>query len=140
MGSYVFCILYYVLFFFFKQKTAYEMRISDLSSDVCSSDLSSRSAIVIAAVSALPLGLGWPSVTKMKRRFRMVASAAEAVNQVTASWAARSKFVPKVGAPAATKALRASMSATVACGFSILVVALFHSTTDRSEEHTSELQ
>src|SRR3546814_5596544 len=34
------CTLYYVcLFFFFKQKTAYEMRISDWSSDVCSSDL-----------------------------------------------------------------------------------------------------
>src|SRR3546814_8891907 len=28
-----------MLFFFFKQKTAYEMRISDWSSDVCSSDL-----------------------------------------------------------------------------------------------------
>src|SRR3546814_11880330 len=32
----VFCFLF---FFFFKQKTAYEMRISDWSSDVCSSDL-----------------------------------------------------------------------------------------------------
>src|SRR3546814_11091784 len=30
------------VFFFFKQKTAYEMRISDWSSDVCSSDLKSR--------------------------------------------------------------------------------------------------
>src|SRR3546814_3309788 len=30
---------YEVLIFFFKQKTAYEMRISDWSSDVCSSDL-----------------------------------------------------------------------------------------------------
>src|SRR3546814_3492624 len=30
--------------FFLKQKTAYEMRISDWSSDVCSSDLSFRSA------------------------------------------------------------------------------------------------
>src|SRR3546814_12875633 len=29
----------FLSFFFFKQKTAYEMRISDLSSDVCSSDL-----------------------------------------------------------------------------------------------------
>src|SRR3546814_9919270 len=28
-----------MVFFFFKQKTAYEMRISDWSSDVCSSDL-----------------------------------------------------------------------------------------------------
>src|SRR3546814_7270303 len=33
--SYVFVLF----FFFFKQKTAYEMRISDWSSDVCSSDL-----------------------------------------------------------------------------------------------------
>src|SRR3546814_5553811 len=31
--------LSYSFFFFFKQKTAYEMRISDWSSDVCSSDL-----------------------------------------------------------------------------------------------------
>src|SRR3546814_2910476 len=31
-------------FFFFKQKTAYEMRISDWSSDVCSSDLAPLSA------------------------------------------------------------------------------------------------
>src|SRR3546814_1568514 len=30
---------YCFFFFFFKQKTAYEMRISDWSSDVCSSDL-----------------------------------------------------------------------------------------------------
>src|SRR3546814_20722044 len=30
------------MFFFFKQKTAYEMRISDWSSDVCSSDLLGR--------------------------------------------------------------------------------------------------
>src|SRR3546814_2622754 len=31
--------IYSECFFFFKQKTAYEMRISDWSSDVCSSDL-----------------------------------------------------------------------------------------------------
>src|SRR3546814_1814008 len=31
--------LFVFFFFFFKQKTAYEMRISDWSSDVCSSDL-----------------------------------------------------------------------------------------------------
>src|SRR3546814_6531921 len=31
-----------ILVFFFKQKTAYEMRISDWSSDVCSSDLHER--------------------------------------------------------------------------------------------------
>src|SRR3546814_2142930 len=39
---YSWCVVYmcfYSVFFFFKQKTAYEMRISDWSSDVCSSDL-----------------------------------------------------------------------------------------------------
>src|SRR3546814_7800915 len=34
-----FVVLFHAFFFFFKQKTAYEMRISDWSSDVCSSDL-----------------------------------------------------------------------------------------------------
>src|SRR3546814_10618649 len=33
------CCFGCLCFFFFKQKTAYEMRISDWSSDVCSSDL-----------------------------------------------------------------------------------------------------
>src|SRR3546814_7624207 len=36
------CLCRSVFVFFFKQKTAYEMRISDWSSDVCSSDLRSR--------------------------------------------------------------------------------------------------
>src|SRR3546814_8884259 len=40
------------LFFFFKQKTAYEMRISDWSSDVCSSDLAGT-----ILVDLLPHGL-----------------------------------------------------------------------------------
>src|SRR3546814_7559729 len=35
---YIFCL------FFFKQKTAYELRISDWSSDVCSSDLTKQTA------------------------------------------------------------------------------------------------
>src|SRR3546814_5261430 len=35
------------LFFFFKQKTAYELRISDWSSDVCSSDLHYNKALFI---------------------------------------------------------------------------------------------
>src|SRR3546814_5989076 len=41
-------------FFFFKQKTAYEMRISDWSSDVCSSDLHAN--VRIAAGNILPAG------------------------------------------------------------------------------------
>src|SRR3546814_2544535 len=42
-----------VIVFFFKQKTAYEMRISDWSSDVCSSDLR-YPAITDVAVVAMP--------------------------------------------------------------------------------------
>src|SRR3546814_2193269 len=38
--------------FFFKQKTAYEMRISDWSSDVCSSDLHGREGLVAARLEA----------------------------------------------------------------------------------------
>src|SRR3546814_1011469 len=38
-----------VVFFFFKQKTAYEMRISDWSSDVCSSDLPGRDDVAEGA-------------------------------------------------------------------------------------------
>src|SRR3546814_10336173 len=34
--------MFWICFFFFKQKTAYEMRISDWSSDVCSSDLTEK--------------------------------------------------------------------------------------------------
>src|SRR3546814_7488734 len=40
-------------FFFFKQKTAYEMRISDWSSDVCSSDLTIGNAFICIACGSL---------------------------------------------------------------------------------------
>src|SRR3546814_5059978 len=49
------CIVFMFCFFFFKQKTAYEMRISDWSSDVCSSDLmSTHWAIALACLAASP--------------------------------------------------------------------------------------
>src|SRR3546814_7280153 len=43
-------------FFFFKQKTAYEMRISDWSSDVCSSDLSAKPLAFTDAPRGSPVG------------------------------------------------------------------------------------
>src|SRR3546814_6547342 len=46
MVYHFFCFLF---FFFFKQKTAYEMRISDWSSDVCSSDLALGRVDVVAS-------------------------------------------------------------------------------------------
>src|SRR3546814_8167585 len=49
------CFLYFVFFFFFKQKTAYEMRISDWSSDVCSSDLGRRGRRALTSTPSFPL-------------------------------------------------------------------------------------
>src|SRR3546814_9352363 len=46
-----------IVFFFFKQKTAYEMRISDWSSDVCSSDLA-LDAVTRELDETLPHALG----------------------------------------------------------------------------------
>src|SRR3546814_6755106 len=66
------------LFFFFKQKTAYEMRISDWSSDVCSSDL-------LAAAGAHPVH---------RHHHRLPA----AVVQLRRERAARVERVPDVGA------------------------------------------
>src|SRR3546814_9569918 len=43
------CILMKCVVFFFKQKTAYEMRISDWSSDVCSSDLDAGKGFAVVA-------------------------------------------------------------------------------------------
>src|SRR3546814_8329111 len=74
----LFFILYIrlFLFFFFKQKTAYEMRISDWSSDVCSSDLlpsvrgrGGRRLSASCSLSVLPLAPGpLPAIRSEERR------------------------------------------------------------------------
>src|SRR3546814_4662473 len=43
-----------MLLFVFKQKTAYEMRISDWSSDVCSSDLESKWPRCVSTLAGVP--------------------------------------------------------------------------------------
>src|SRR3546814_17183140 len=68
--------------FFFKQKTAYEMRISDWSSDVCSSDLrrgssrleppSRRPRLLGARILRLPLRLAAQALRGDQRRSRTV--------------------------------------------------------------------
>src|SRR3546814_4532559 len=45
------CVAVCCCFFVFKQKTAYEMRISDWSSDVCSSDLDCSDRTVLSSAS-----------------------------------------------------------------------------------------
>src|SRR3546814_8375428 len=62
------------VFFFFKQKTAYEMRISDWSSDVCSSDLWPADrpdpAILVRMTPFLHFGQGLPSPSSGSSRSR----------------------------------------------------------------------
>src|SRR3546814_8591126 len=53
-----------VLFFLFKQKTAYEMRISDWSSDVCSSDLKDRSGNIIKANTRIDFNYQEPHIAE----------------------------------------------------------------------------
>src|SRR3546814_6451360 len=54
-------MLWLFFFFFFKQKTAYEMRISDWSSDVCSSDLvGTEPCVELMAGTGLDQGGGIP--------------------------------------------------------------------------------
>src|SRR3546814_2649724 len=47
-----------LLFFFFNQKTAYELRISDWSSDVCSSDLEGHNAFAYVFEGGATIGEG----------------------------------------------------------------------------------
>src|SRR3546814_2006084 len=56
------CVVSLSMFFVFKQKTAYEMRISDWSSDVCSSDLR------LIQAERLPRGAGRCPVRPAKHR------------------------------------------------------------------------
>src|SRR3546814_15417209 len=58
-----------MIVFFFKQKTAYEMRISDWSSDVCSSDLGAFPVLASAGIVVASLYAGrTPQLRPMLRR------------------------------------------------------------------------
>src|SRR3546814_8772776 len=68
------------VFFFFKQKTAYEMRISDWSSDVCSSDLTVTCTKKLWKV--LPAGAGYqfdPTILVPQSASRSVQECADLV-------------------------------------------------------------
>src|SRR3546814_1817830 len=87
--------------FFFKQKTAYEMRISDWSSDVCSSDLFAQSGGVAvtdelseaAALSGAPelsaSATARPPASKFERRLSEASLAARRSGEIAARPAAR---------------------------------------------------
>src|SRR3546814_1088075 len=85
------CCVFVVLFFFFKQKTAYEMRISDWSSDVCSSDLMLTGTLITAA-GFLPIATAASSTGEYTRSLFQVVTIALLV-----SWVAAVVFIPYLG-------------------------------------------
>src|SRR3546814_10363603 len=104
------------VFDFFKQKTAYEMRISDWSSDVCSSDLFMAGSGNLTAA--------------------MVPSGANLIMlKCVDSGATRNMLVTKPDRPAKERQPRHTTPIPVEVSNSASVA-----TERRSEEHTSELQ
>src|SRR3546814_8611265 len=126
------CVCSVVFFFFFKQKTAYEMRISDWSSDVCSSDLEraqkkkdkefNRDILYRHAVGPKVLALGPYSISLFVRGQPLEARLRVAVQTTT---------------ELARTQLEAQEMAVNGIVYP-LAVRLFEQ--GRSEEHTSELQ
>src|SRR3546814_6366041 len=125
--------------FFFKQKTAYEMRISDWSSDVCSSDLGQGVWLNITSTGEVPSALLGPDVRKQAGDAAIAASPASvqsclimpapedifSTSEKGAAW----DVMPPSTASVAPVMKRAASDARNATGSAI-----------RSEEHTSELQ
>src|SRR3546814_2904197 len=114
--------------FFFKQKTAYEMRISDWSSDVCSSDLGDDAAQagndVIAPDPAAPA----PAPDPADMATQCDADAAQSYIGQDASEATVAEAKAAAGATGAPRAIKPGEPVTL------------DFPADRSGEHTSELQ
>src|SRR3546814_9295265 len=109
-----------MIFFFFKQKTAYEMRISDWSSDVCSSDLVARNARRHA--------------DNPEFRADMIATLEESVGKMNDMLARLSQHNRARYEEPRAVALRSLAENVVA------IKGQQHPVILRSEEHTSELQ
>src|SRR3546814_10757977 len=73
----MYCMLSFMIFFF-KQKTAYEMRISDWSSDVCSSDLRESMAQVPRRSRRTPQAVSLSGQTRTAHRAGIYSTCVEA--------------------------------------------------------------
>src|SRR3546814_8203424 len=126
------------LFFFFKQKTAYEMRISDWSSDVCSSDLPIRARCPLTVTRPSPI-----SRSASRREQKPVSLMCLLSRIRIGAWregAQSGRSVPPRHAPNRSRssfpALSQSDLTYMVCDANLFA----NNTEQRSEEHTSELQ
>src|SRR3546814_4507666 len=130
----VLCLLLVLSFFFFKQKTAYEMRISDWSSDVCSSDLAGQS--------------GFQKVGRIHRAFTLACAdqRVHLVNEEDDAALASFHFIQHALQPffeLAAIFCASDQAAHVKRHQRAILQCIGHVTigdAQRSEEHTSELQ
>src|SRR3546814_2388699 len=136
-----------VFFFFFKQKTAYEMRISDWSSDVCSSDLLTD-VVGLSVADGLPVHAAHPSFAWETLGVNSRVQQAELERRWQHEQARRQL---EAGVTLADPA-RFDVRGTLACGRDVFidVGCVFEGKVEladgvrvgprRSAEHTSELQ
>src|SRR3546814_20067646 len=82
------CCVVGCCFFFFKQKTAYEMRISDWSSDVCSSDLATDQ---VRHRRSVAVSSGWTTVCQSAGMSGSAAASTAWRAMPSNSWMARSE-------------------------------------------------
>src|SRR3546814_2955076 len=116
-------------FFFFKQKTAYEMRISDWSSDVCSSDLLSEAReMLLEARRKLAKRVDPAEQAKLDKIAKSLA-ATNTFETIAEEWL--EKIEKEGAAPLTLKKARWLLGKTYAA---------IGRRPIRSEEHTSELQ
>src|SRR3546814_15280239 len=94
--------------FFFKQKTAYEMRISDWSSDVCSSDLASLARMEAAAMER---HLASPSTTAVDAQGQSGQRLPS--TNICAQSRSRASTARRIASIVAQKMLSSSISSTV---------------------------
>src|SRR3546814_6092413 len=120
-------------FFFFKQKTAYDMRISDWSSDVCSSDL---------GVAVVPVGTALPHLEPVMPRLAK-ADTIETQARHAIHVGRQQDAVPvDRGVPTVNRAGRQGIGDVQIDGIALAPAQgrRRHGAVDgRSEEHTSEL-
>src|SRR3546814_7098275 len=131
------------MFFFFKQKTAYEMRISDWSSDVCSSDLRKFPPVFAVLRGIVTYLQHWRDTAKYKVITLPVSR--HFVSEVTSCVAAQQKSQRGIGPASVAGSRRASrhFSPQWRCGpvaRPVRPTVPSRCPCTRSEEHTSEHQ